>query len=169
MLLYIVAALFIIFVWMSNKSESTEALENTEVVAPAAPETPVVSVDSKLITPEPKPLGSYDDMYAEISLDSKTETSEITPQMPNSNELLPSNEDSEFLKENPVAKLLKEQNFLQAGYHFGINTVVQSNKIPYLDIRSVPPIPKMDVGPFNNSSYEQPMGSNRRFLEIGAL
>lgn len=84
------------------------------------------------------------------------------------NDLLPKYDDAnDFAKQNPVSKLLKEQNFLQAGYHMGINTVIQSNKIPYLDIRSCPPIPKADVGPFNNSSYEQPVGANRRFLEIG--
>jgi hypothetical protein len=84
------------------------------------------------------------------------------------NDLLPTYDDAnDFAKQNPVSKLLQEQNFLQAGYHMGINTVIQSNKIPYLDIRSCPPIPKQDVGPFNNSSFEQPVGSNRRFLEIG--
>lgn len=84
------------------------------------------------------------------------------------NDLLPKYDDAnDFAKQNPVSKLLQEQNFLQAGYHMGINTVIQSNKIPYLDIRSCPPIPKADVGPFNNSSYEQPVGANRRFLEIG--
>ena len=84
-------------------------------------------------------------------------------------DLLPTYDDAnEFAKQNPVSKLLQEQNFLQAGYHMGINTVIQSNKIPYLDIRSCPPIPKQEVGPFNNSSFEQPVGSNRRFLEIGS-
>jgi hypothetical protein len=83
-------------------------------------------------------------------------------------DLLPMYDDAnDFAKQNPVSKLLQEQNFLQAGYHMGINTVIQSNKIPYLDIRSCPPIPKQEVGPFNNSSFEQPAGSNRRFLEIG--
>jgi hypothetical protein len=84
------------------------------------------------------------------------------------NDLLPVYDDAnEFAQQNPVSNLLQEQNFLQAGYHMGINTVVQSNKIPYLDIRSCPPIPKREVGPFNNSSFEQPVGANRRFLEIG--
>ena len=84
------------------------------------------------------------------------------------NDLLPVYDDAnDFAKQNPVSQLLQEQNFLQAGYHMGINTVVQSNKIPYLDIRSCPPIPKQEVGPFNNSSFEQPVGANRRFLEIG--
>lgn len=83
-------------------------------------------------------------------------------------DLLPDyKEENEFSKENPVTKLLKEQNFLISGYHVGINTVMQSNKIPYHDIRSLPPIPKESVGPWNQSSFEQSPAQMRRFFEIG--
>lgn len=83
-------------------------------------------------------------------------------------DLLPKyDEASEFAKENPVNQLLKEQNFLISGYHVGINTVMQSNKIPYHDIRSLPPIPKESIGPWNQSSYEQSPAQMRRFFEIG--
>ena len=83
-------------------------------------------------------------------------------------DLLPKyNAENEFAKENPVSKLLKEQNFLISGYHVGINTVMQSNKIPYHDIRSLPPIPKENAGPWNQSSYEQSPAQMRRFFEIG--
>lgn len=82
-------------------------------------------------------------------------------------DLLPAYDDAnEFAKQNPVSKLLQEQNFLTAGHHMGINTVVQSNKIPYLDLRSCPPIPKQEVSPFNNSSFETPVGSGRRHFEL---
>lgn len=82
-------------------------------------------------------------------------------------DLLPAyDEANEFAKQNPVSKLLKEQNFLISGHHVGINTVMQSNKIPYHDIRSAPPIPKENVGPWAQSSYEVPAGSGRRMLEI---
>jgi hypothetical protein len=82
-------------------------------------------------------------------------------------DLLPKYDDANaFAKENPVSKLLKEQNFLVSGYHAGINTVSQSNKIPYLDLRVLPPIPKENVGPWNQSSYEQSPASLRRGLEI---
>jgi hypothetical protein len=85
----------------------------------------------------------------------------------NAEDLLPKYDDaSEFAKENPVGKLLSEQNFLQSGYHIGINSQLESNKIAYLDLRSMPPIPKAQVGPFMNSSYEQSPGSKRRFMEI---
>jgi len=75
---------------------------------------------------------------------------------------------SDFAKENPVDKLLKEQNFLVSGYHMGINTVMQSNKIAYHDIRSAPQIPKQNIGPWAQSSYEEGAGFNRRKFELGA-
>lgn len=85
-------------------------------------------------------------------------------------DLLPKyDEANEFAKQNPVSNLLKEQNFLVSGYHVGINTVMQSNKIPYHDIRSAPPIPKQNVGPWAQSSYDVPAGANRRALEIGTV
>ena len=82
-------------------------------------------------------------------------------------DLLPKYDDANaFAKENPVSKLLKEQNFLISGYHAGVNTVLQSNKIGNLDLRSLPPIPKESVGPWHQSSYEQTGGQLRRGVEI---
>jgi len=82
-------------------------------------------------------------------------------------ELLPKyDEANEFAQQNPVSDLLKEQNFLISGYHMGVNTTVSSNKIPYHDLRAAPPIPKQTVGPFLQSSYETPAGTNRRSLMI---
>lgn len=82
-------------------------------------------------------------------------------------ELLPKyDEANEFAKQNPVTDLLKEQNFLVSGYHVGINTVMQSNKIAYHDLRSAPPIPKKDVGPWSQSSFQQPAGSGRRQFDL---
>ena len=82
-------------------------------------------------------------------------------------DLLPKYDDANaFAKENPVSKLLKEQNFLISGYHAGVNTVLQSNKIGNLDLRSLPPIPKESVGPWNQSTYDQSGGQLRRGVEI---
>lgn len=77
---------------------------------------------------------------------------------------------AEFVQKNEVMDLLKEKNFLVAGQHIGVDTIMQSNKIAYHDIRSAPPIPKEQVGPWNQSSYEQPAGGPvaRRYLEIGS-
>lgn len=90
------------------------------------------------------------------------------PQL-NADDLLPKyDEANEFAKQNPVADLLKEQNFLISGYHVGVNTVMQSNKMPYHDLRSAPPIPKESVGPWSQSSYETPAGGARRQFDLGA-
>lgn len=85
------------------------------------------------------------------------------PQQLSANDLLPQyDEANEFAQQNPVSDLLKEQNFLISGYHVGVNTVMQSNKIPFHDLRAAPPIPKESVGPWMQSSFEQPAGSSLR-------
>jgi hypothetical protein len=60
---------------------------------------------------------------------------------------------------------LTDQNFLESGYHYGINTVGQSLKNPNLQLRSDPIIAKRDIGPFLQSTFEP--DTNRRFFEIG--
>lgn len=86
-------------------------------------------------------------------------------------DLLPKYSDAnDFAKQNPVSKLLQEQNFLQSGFHMGINTTLQSNKIPNLDLRSLPPIVKNPAltGPWNQSTIEM-SGGGRKFFEIGSI
>lgn len=58
-----------------------------------------------------------------------------------------------------------DQNFLEAGYHVGIDTQGSSMKIPNYDIRSMPPIPMEPVGIWNQSSYTP--NPYRKKLEIG--
>jgi hypothetical protein len=83
-------------------------------------------------------------------------------------DLLPKyDEQNEFAQQNPVGELLKEKNFLISGYHLGINTIMSSNKLPYYDLRSLPAIPKEEVGPWSQSSYEKSPSNQRRGFEIG--
>lgn len=99
---------------------------------------------------------------------SATELNEIVESRPQlvADDLLPKyDEADEFAEQNPVSKLLKEQNFLISGYHVGTNTVMQSTKIPYHDLRSAPPIPREDVGPWSQSSYDTFSGAMQRKLE----
>jgi hypothetical protein len=148
--------LILVAVYFFMKYYNRESLDNVEaeVSQPKVAQPDIKAVASPVLVPEEQ------QQQMERVVAGQTQLS--------ANDLLPTYDDAnEFAKQNPVSQLLQEQNFLQAGYHMGINTVVQSNKIPYLDIRSCPPIPKAEVGPFNNSSYEQPVGAHRRFLEIG--
>ena len=81
-------------------------------------------------------------------------------------ELLPKDNNSEFSKLNPSgAGDLMNVSLLKAGHHIGINTVGQSLRNANLQLRSEPPNPKLDVGPFNQSTITgDPF---RRPLEIG--
>ena len=81
-------------------------------------------------------------------------------------ELLPKDNNSEFSKLNPSgAGDLMNVSLLKAGHHIGINTVGQSLRNANLQLRSEPPNPKMDVGPWNSSTI---IGDPfRRPLEIG--
>jgi hypothetical protein len=165
-------ALVVIAIYFFMKFFAFEKLENVVsdakvVVQPSQPpvvQPPSPQVVQPVVVPEVKaPVVTKAEQQSQIDKVVGCQTPLC------STDLLPQYDDANaFAKQNPVSKLLQEQNFLQAGYHAGINTIVQSNKLPYLDIRSCPPIPKQEVGPFNNSSYEQPAGANRRFLEIGS-
>ena len=61
---------------------------------------------------------------------------------------------------------LTDQNFLNAGYHVGINTVGQSLRNANRQLRSDPPNPQVKVSPWLQTTIEPDV--NRKPLEIGA-
>jgi hypothetical protein len=60
---------------------------------------------------------------------------------------------------------LKDKNFLTAGYHVGINTVGQTLRNPNYQLRSEPPNPQKNVGPWQQSTIDP--DTNRRHFEVG--
>ena len=81
-------------------------------------------------------------------------------------ELLPKDANSTWAQVNPSGQgELRDQNFLNAGHHIGINTVGQTMRNPNLQIRSEPANPQVKVSPWLQSTIEP--DSNRRPLEIG--
>jgi hypothetical protein len=82
-------------------------------------------------------------------------------------DLLPSEaSSSSWAQLNPMGKgELANINLLKAGYHVGINTVGQSLRNANLQVRSEPPNPQLDVGPWHKSTIEPDY--TRRALEIG--
>ncbi len=81
-------------------------------------------------------------------------------------ELLPSDKNSQWAKMNPSGRgSLKNNNFLNAGFHVGINTVGQSLRNANLQLRSEPPNPQMKVSPWMQSTIEA--DTNRKVMEIG--
>lgn len=70
-------------------------------------------------------------------------------------QLLPSNNDTEFSKLNPsVGNNLNNKNFLEAGAHIGLDTVGQSLRNANYQLRADPPNPKQNVSPWMNSTIQ---------------
>ena len=84
------------------------------------------------------------------------------------NGLLPIDTNSEWTSLNPVSMnqgCILNGDMLQAGYHIGLDTIGQTMKNANLQLRSDPIIPKQEVGPWNQSTYEPDYG--RIPLEVG--
>lgn len=81
-------------------------------------------------------------------------------------DLLPRDSDSLYAQVNPSGQgAIGDQNFLNTGYHIGINTVGQTLRNPSWDLRSTPPNPQTQVSPWAQSTIEPDI--NRRQFEIG--
>jgi hypothetical protein len=89
------------------------------------------------------------------------------PNIQNPSELLPKDANSQWAQLNPSGKgELSNINLLKAGYHIGIDTVGQSLRNANLQVRSEPPNPQLNVGPWNQSTIEPDF--MRPPLEIGS-
>ena len=81
-------------------------------------------------------------------------------------ELLPSDNSTLWAQVNPSGEgSLKDRNFLQSGYHIGINTVGQTLRNANQQLRSEPPNPQVKVSPWLQSTIEPDVG--RKPMEIG--
>lgn len=89
------------------------------------------------------------------------------PNIQNPAELLPKDTNSQWAQLNPSGKgELANVNLLKAGYHIGIDTIGQSLRNANQQIRSDPPNPQLNVGPWNQSTIEPDF--MRPPLEIGS-
>ena len=159
-ILLILVVVYFLIQYMARKKEKLDNVKPVKPVAPVVPlPKPANEPNKTTLVPANSPTANAQKQQIDkvVAGSAKLTAEDLLPKYKDANE---------FAKQNPVSKLLKEQNFLVSGYHAGINTVSQSNKIPYLDIRVLPPIPKENVGPWNQSSFEQSPASLRRGLEI---
>jgi hypothetical protein len=84
----------------------------------------------------------------------------------NPQDLLPIDKNSQWAALNPVNNGNPQiPDLLQAGNLIGLDTIGQTLKNANLQLRSDPIIPKKDVGPWNQSTYEPDIG--RVPLELG--
>ena len=89
------------------------------------------------------------------------------PSIQNPADLLPKDNNSQWAQLNPAGKgELASVNLLKAGYHIGIDTIGQSLRNANLQIRSEPPNPQLNVGPWNLSTISSDF--MRPSLEIGS-
>ena len=143
---------------LSGMSGANEAAKSTD--APAS--------DSGSVQPA-QPLGQNSTQASASG--SSTDTYGLPPscakqQVVDPSQLLPKDSNSEFSKLNPMgAGDLGSVNLLKAGHHIGINTVGQSLRNANLQLRSEPPNPQLNVGPWNQSTITS--DTARRPLEIG--
>lgn len=169
--------------YKKNLAETTEAFEET---------VPTVDVDSDIIDNKPLPApelttevvgdlqekkeDDYDIMPSEDSLneqyrpvdfeESKTSNDCFPKDKLSAEDLLPKDSaNSKWSQVNPSGQgELKNANFLNAGYHVGVNTIGSSMRNANLQLRSEPPNPQIKVSPFMNSTIMPDL--NRRPLEI---
>ena len=86
----------------------------------------------------------------------------LTPQ-----DLLPQDSNSTWAQTVPAGQgSLGDQNFLNAGFHVGINTVGQSLRNANSQLRSEPANPQVKVSPWLQSTIDPDV--NRKALEIAA-
>ena len=81
-------------------------------------------------------------------------------------DLLPNDAaNSEWAQVNPAGQgELANRNYLTSGHHIGINTVGNTLRNANMQLRSEPPNPRRDTGPWQQSTIEPDL--NRRALEI---
>lgn len=154
-ILILLAVIVVIIYWYAPMPNNKEGVDNTPVASSAdvVQTLPNASVDNNTLA------GTYTPQQVTVAKSTDVSAKDLLPVYDSANA---------FSGQNAVSNLLKEQNFLISGFHTGLNTISSSKRIGYLDIRSLPPIPKQQVSPWNNSSYDSPM-INRRMFEISGL
>jgi len=114
-----------------------------------------------------EPLANEDYKAIDFTTEGKLPTDCFPRDRLTAEDLLPKDAaNSKWAQVNPAGQGdVKDQNFLTAGFHIGINTVGQTLRNPNYQLRSEPPNPKMNVGPWNQTTIE--FDNSRRFFELG--
>ena len=106
------------------------------------------------------------EVYSSVNSPSSSQGSCTNMQTQNSSDLLPKDTNSQWAQLNPAGKGdLANINLLKAGYHIGIDTVGQTLRNANLQIRSEPPNPQLNTGPWLQSTITPDL--MRPSLELG--
>lgn len=137
----------------NNYKEDGHALHPSETVSPAAGD----ALTSEHYAHVPKSGGPSSGPILPPSCAKKSSFDDPK-------ELLPQAADNTFSVLQPVNDL-QGVNLLQAGHHIGIDSVGSSLRNSNLQVRSEPPNPQTNVGPWMNTTIEPDL--QRKPLEIG--
>lgn len=138
----------------------------SEPIAPVAIGSPVpMPQDGGVLAAEPSSNEDY--MAIDFEVKDKTPGSCYPRDTNTPDDLIPKDAaNSKWAQVMPAGQGdVKDQNFLTAGHHIGINTVGQSLRNANLQLRSDPPVPRAAVGPWQQSTIEY--DNSRRQFEIG--
>ena len=171
-----------------NGSASAEAMYNApeaqlenEVVNEAVNQMSVEE-EEDVVMPETEvlPNSENDSLSDDVSMPTEgfnapVESGAAVPERPkdcfpkdtlSADDLLPQDKYSKWAEVNPEgAGELKDRNFLEAGWHHGVNTVGQSLRNANYQLRSEPANPQVKVSPWMQSTIGPDV--NRKPLEIG--
>lgn len=161
--LIIVFGVYYFFTYLKNKGSSgSEMMESTPS---SVYNNGIINENSNSISPA-DPLGK-NEVYSSINEQKPLLNGATSSNIQNSSELLPKDNNNEWAQINPSGKgELSNINLLKAGYHIGIDTIGQSLRNANLQIRSEPPNPQLEVGPWNQSTITPDF--MRPPLEIGS-
>lgn len=150
----------------SHSTQSTEKflmgapIDEPKVVAPSTGAAAIAAADAAN-----EPYKRVDNLFSSPFPRDCYPRDKVTPE-----DLFPAADaaNSEFAQMTPLGQGdVMNKNFLDAGYHVGIDTIGTSRRNPNLSLRSEPPNPKVVVSPWMNSTIE-PDTMTRRPLEIGS-
>jgi len=151
--------------------ESIDAAEAQQIAEQASQQAAEQAVESanELIEEQAaeeashvQPSDEVTDIGAEVPATEENAPSQLTAK-----DLLPANDEADIWAEtNPEGEgIVSDKNFLNAGYHIGVDTVGQSLRNANYGLRSEPPNPREVVSPWMNTTIDA--DNNRRPLEIG--
>jgi hypothetical protein len=162
-LIVVLYALSTFYKYFSSKG-SYSSSEGAELMKPenknksSDPNAPLSASSSTGIQPA-------DEKPNEYSLVNETQTM-AAQQTSSSSDLLPIDGNNQWSQLSPAgAGELQGINLLKSGFHIGIDTIGQTLRNANLQIRSEPPNPQINVGPWNQSTISPDL--MRTPLELG--
>ncbi len=148
--------------YSSNKSIISDNMQSKSMNMPASSGSAQSAGPSNNMVIKPADPSVMDDQFSSVNSANNAPTMNVQA-LSNPSDLLPKDNNSEWASMNPATKGLEGQTFLDPNQKIGMMS--QSLRNANQTLRSDPPIPQVQVGPFLNTTIEP--DTNRRPLDIG--